>query len=431
MKYTKMSLIAALLVTSSAFAIENTKVSGNTNLYYSTTQGNNHDMFNKDASAADASVNLNLTTDLTKNDLVTVSAGLGGTLISTLGLENNLVSNVFGASHSATANTDANYLGAAPFNGVKVEDAAWLNEAWMAATVGNTTAKIGRMELDTPLVFTEKWSIEKNTFESIAVINTDIPDTTLVGAYVGNGNGSETFGQNTNGTVAANNLAVAGVVNEDATFNTYGTNGAYAIGVINKSWKPLTAQAWYYNLTSLATAYWLQADLNIDGILAGAQYTSTSLTAGNAVAPTATDASGTFAIMAGYEMKDTFTAKLAYSQTSDKGVLHGANTATSSGASKLYTEAWWNYGQITEKDTSAINLTVESPVNGIVDLGLYVTMIDHSSKAKDADTKPLEATVTAGKSFGPLDVTAAYIYYDADTTAATTSTLQAYLTYNF
>ena len=35
MKFTKMSLVAALLVGSSAFAIDNVKVSGDAKLYYS------------------------------------------------------------------------------------------------------------------------------------------------------------------------------------------------------------------------------------------------------------------------------------------------------------------------------------------------------------------------------------------------------------
>lgn len=166
----------------------------------------------------------------------------------------------------------------------------------------------------------------------------------------------------------------------------------------------------------------------MDGVLAGAQYTSTTVGSN--------DASGTYAVMAGYEIKDTVTAKLAYSQTSDKGDLHGANTATDTGASKLYTEAWLTYGQVTQIDTSAINLTVESPADGIVDLGLYVTMVDHSGVNTAGDF--METAVTAGKSFGPLDTTLAVIYSDEDAanTAGATdpdavTTIQAFLTLNF
>jgi hypothetical protein len=219
MKFTKLSLVAAMLIGSSAFAIENTKVSGDANLFYHTSDTNgNTDLFDKDGSAADVGINLNATTDLVKTDAVSVSAGAGATFLTTLGLENNLVSAPWGGSHMATLGNGSSF-------GAKVDNAWWMNEAWMAATAGKTTAKLGRMELDTPLAFTEKWSIEKNTFEAAVAINTDIPDTTLVGAYIGNGNGNEDFGQNLNGGVdvpgtsgvSALGLAVGSVVNARTT----------------------------------------------------------------------------------------------------------------------------------------------------------------------------------------------------------------------
>jgi imipenem/basic amino acid-specific outer membrane pore len=46
------------------------------------------------------------------------------------------------------------------------------------------------MELDTPLAFSETWSIVPNTFEGAVVLNQDLPDTTLVGAWIGKGNGA-------------------------------------------------------------------------------------------------------------------------------------------------------------------------------------------------------------------------------------------------
>ena len=431
MKFTKMSLVAALLVGSSAFALENTKVSGDAKLYYSTSDAkasltDDTTLFNKDNSAADIALSLDATTDVMKNDLVSISAGAGMTVLTTLGLENSLVSNVWGSAHTATAPTGADYGRA--LGGAKVNTAWWVDEAWVAATAGKTTLKLGRMELDTPLAFTETWSVEKNTFEAVVVLNQDIPDTTLVGAYVGNGNGNEAFGENVHSNVQALGLAAAGIVNANGEFSTFGTDGAFAAGIVNNSFKPLTVQAWYYDLTRLAEAYWLQADLNMEGILAGAQYTSTKVGDG--------DSSGTFAVMAGYEMKDMVTAKVAYSQTSDKGDLHGANTATGTGASKLYTEAWWNYGKVTQLDTSAISVSVESPVNGMVDLGLYVTMADQDVTAAGMDGNDLtEVTLTASKSFGPLDATVAYIYADAnddnDDTDDKSNTIQAYLTLNF
>ena len=442
MKFTKISLVVALLIGSSAFAIDNIKVSGDARLYYATTDaeaagyngivgGTNDSLFSKDNSAADTALNLNITADLVKNSTVAISAGAGYTILTTLGLENNLVSAVWGSAHGATTGTGASYLGAAPVNGAKVENANWINEAWVAATAGKTTVKLGRMELDTPWVFTEKWSIEKNTFEAAVVINQDIPDTTLVGAYVGNGNGTEAFGQNAQSNVQTLGLTTAAVVNGNGDFTTYGTDGAYAVGVINNSFKPLTVQAWYYDLTRLATAYWLQADLDatdlgVKGLIAGLQYSALEVKNGNR------DTSSVYAVMVGYEVKDLATVKVSYSSVDKKGVLAAVNTATQSGYSKLYTEAWWNYGKITQHDTDAFNVTVEGKAAG-ADLALYYTYADQSAAAGDNDLS--EVTLTASKTFGPLDATLAYVFSDVKTATVgddeTSNTIQVYLTLNF
>jgi hypothetical protein len=440
MKFTKLSLVAAMLIGSSAFAIENTKVSGDAKLFYHTTDATDTSVLNRGegelfdaaSSAADVAVNLNATTDLVKTDAVSVSAGAGATFLTTLGLENNLVGNVWGGAHTATGSTGANF-GA---GGHKVENAWWMNEAWVAATTGKTTAKLGRMELDTPLAFTEKWSIEKNTFEAAVAINTDIPDTTLVGAYIGNGNGNEGFGQNLNGGVdvpgtsgvSALGLAVGSVVNANGDFGTYGTNGAYAVGAINNSFKPLTLQAWYYDLTRLASAYWLQADLacqKVEGLMAGAQYSGVTADGAN------TKEDNVYALMLGFEMKDMFTAKVAYSEVNEDGTLGAAgfNTATATGASKLYTETVWggNFGNVVAQGAKSTKVSVSTPANGIADLGLSYVGVDHVAANSDF----AEIALTASKSFGPLDATVAYINTDVDNGQDAENAIQAYLTLNF
>ena len=447
MKIVKMSLAAAVLVGASAFAIDNVKVSGNAQLFYATADAGSSKLFDKDAAAADAGLNLNLSADLAKNSLVTVSAGAGYTVLSTLGLENNLVSGVWGGAHTATAPTGASY--GSGLGGAKVENASWMNEAWVAVSLNalsKSTVKVGRMELDTPLAFTEKWSIEKNTFEAAVLINQDIPDTTLVGAYVGNGNGTETFGDNYNGTTILTHnaafqhsnvqqlgLAVGPVVNQNGNFTTYGTDGAYAVGAINNSFKPLTAQAWYYDVSKLVQAYWLQADLDaaklgLAGVTAGVQYTAAKLDA------TGSKEDNVYAVMAGYAMKDTFAAKVSYSAVNDNGSLGAAgfNTATMTGASKLYTEAWLNYGQVILSGAKSWNVTVTSPVAGLFDAGLYITSVDQKASG---DQDMTEVAVTAGKKFGPLDATLAYVNTSFNNKTASnmqdSNMVQAYLTLNF
>jgi len=434
MKFTKMSLVAALLVGSSAFALDNVKMSGDASLFYytqqnnTTTNGSGTGLFGKENSAADAGLNLNVSADLAKTSLVSISAGAGYTVLSSLGLENNLVSNVWGSSHGVTTGTGAGYKNG--LGGAKVENASWMNEAWIAATAGKSTVKIGRMELDTPMVFTEKWSIEKNTFEAAVLINQDIPDTTLVGAFVGNGNGTENFGQDINGTVIGNNLAVGPVVNQGGRFTTFGSNGAYAVAAINNSFKPLTVQAWYFSLQNLAQAYWLQADLNMEGVLVGGQYSSDKVKNGSK------KSDSVYALMLGYNLKDIVTVKGAYSKVNKGGDLGyaGFNTATrkTTAQSKLYTEAYWNYGKVTKTDTASYMLSAEATVATVDLMAQYTSANDKSTANNDMK----EFALTAGKSFGPLDTTLAYVYSDNKTPTVTTdkekiSSIQAYLTLNF
>ncbi|MBV5348157.1 hypothetical protein JZU61_00570, partial [bacterium] len=240
----------------SAFAIDNVKVSGDAKLFYGTdsqdqTGASTSDaLFGYDNSYADTALRVSVTGDLTKG----VSFGATGYAVSTLGLEENMVANTWTGAHDGTA----------------VGDNAWLGELWVAATLGKTTAKLGRMELDTPLAFSEKWSVVPNTFEAAVLINQDLPDTTLVGAWVGKSNGLDAA----NGLVGpdANRDSI---MRTDAQFGTFAAAGAYAAAVVNNSYKPATVQAWYYNVVDVADAYWLQADINcqlVKGLTIGAQY---------------------------------------------------------------------------------------------------------------------------------------------------------------
>ncbi|MDX9813313.1 MAG: hypothetical protein RBS91_01450 [Sulfurimonadaceae bacterium] len=428
MKITKMSLVAALLVGSSVYAdndalktiTDSVKFDGNVNLFYGTIKSSDTVMygttgfsdkskakfFDKDSSAADASLNLALSADLLKNDYVTLSGKVAYTVLTTLGLENSLVSNVWGSAHSATVKGGNHHYPA------KVGTENYFTEAYIAATAGKTTAQIGRMELDTPLAFSEKWSAETNTFEAIALINQDIPDTTLVGAWIGNGNGTQD-GLIDLETVGRVPLAFAGVVDTDGEFNTFGGDGAYAVGAVNNSWKPLTAQAWYYAVKNVANALWLQADLNIDGILAGAQFSNFDYDS-----HTGLDDNKVWAVMGGYKMKDVGAIKLAYSKVGDKekGLsAAGYNVATASGDTKLYTKTYWNYGMdvVTDNDARAYKVCASSPLDGWFDAMLSYTDVKSSTE----DTRLKEIAVVAKKSFGPLDLSGAYLNVKRDDVA--------------
>lgn len=470
-----MSLVAALLIGSSAFAIDNVKVSGDAKLYYGTsdeqtTNGNgvkvaDGTLFNRGSAAGQAELGLGLTADLTKG----VSTGVHATVLSTLGLENNLVSGTWAGNIAQSTPATTNGAGSANLEGAN-GTAWWIDQAWIAATAGKTTGKIGRMELDTPLAFTEKWNIAENTFEAAVLINQDIPDTTLVAAYVGgsNGDGVDTVRNAQNGITpfrgyTSYNSGVADALG----INGFGGAGAYAVGVVNNSVKPLTVQAWYYDVREVADAYWLQGDVNVGGILAGAQYANMKLkdtvtnvgsTPINVAATVAADnninkTTDAYALMVGYEMKDVVTIKAAYSQVADDGILSIQNTATGT-ESKLYTEAWWNYGVVGQAGAKSYMINATTTVADVELLAQYThSDVDHKGNASKA--KADEFALTASKSFGPLDTTLAYVYSkatngnanaygyniihgltgtgaDADADATSKSNMiQAYLTLNF
>lgn len=430
MKLVKMSLVAAMLMGVSAFAIDNTKVSGDARLYYGTNDADymavgstKASLFDKSSSYGQAALGLGVTTDLLDH----VSAGAHLTALTTLGLQGQLVNNIWEATNG-------------------LDDYYWFDEAWIAATLGKTTLKVGRMQLDTPLVFSETWSIATNTFGAAVLLNQDLPDTTLVGAYVGESNGN--VASMLNFGVAAG--AVVGGVNANGTTNfSQFYNGAYAIGIVNNSVKPLTLQAWYYDATEAVQAYWLEADLAMDQvILFGAQYTSTDYQKNLLKVITADptwnshESNDAYAVMLGFKLKDVATLKASYSQVGKNdtlGVSAGQNLATNptgGSQSKLYTEAWWNYGYITRNDTSAWNITATASAAG-ADFGAYYT--SSTTKVSGAsDVNMNELTLTAGKDFGPLNTTLAYIYTDADDQnvdaggdAKAYNTLQVYLTLNF
>lgn len=403
MKLVKMSLVAAMVMGASAFALDNVKISGDAKLFYGTDDQGVNGLLDKASSYADTAVRIGATGDLLKG----VSFGVTANAVSTLGLENNLVSNTWTGAHNAA-----------------VEDNMWVSEAWMAASMGKTTAKIGRMALDTPLTFSETWSVAANTFDAALLINQDLPDTTLVAGWVGKSN-----------AVDAANASVSGadrdgIMRDGGGFGDFALKGAYAFAVVNNSFKPLTAQAWYYNVVDVADAYWLQADINcqlVKGLAIGAQYANMSPKGtGIAVATTANDSSA-YALKVAYTGVKNLNVSAAYSDTDKKGGLKLQNVAAS-GQSKLYTESYWSYGFVGAPDATSMNLTAEYTAENVAKFGAYYTSVNNGAAASAGDLD--ELAITATKSFGPLDATLAYINTEANAVSSY-NTVQAYLTLNF
>jgi len=373
MKFTKLSLIAVLAV-SGAFAGEST-ISGDAKVFYGTDDIGQHDMFDKGASYGNAALSLDYKKEVAKG--VSINAGLTG--LSTLGLENTLVSNVWAAAGDTG-----------------VDDTVWIDVANVTATVGKTTAVLGRQKLDTPLAFTETWNIVENTFDAFTFVNNDIPDTTLVGSAVTRANGFTNFTNWQGGMVDLG-------------------DGIYAAGVVTKLIPNTTAQVWYYEANGVVNnkKAWAQVDAEVaKGLTVGVQYAQASKD------------SQFVAGKVGYDA-DKLSTYIAYSQADDKGQLDFTNYG-GYGGSKAYTEAWWNFGFVTSPDATTVAGGASYDL-GSVKLGAQYTAVDSGAANNDMN----ELTLTADTSIGGVDASLALINVSADDKTLDGNTVQAYLTLPF
>ena len=237
MKKTLVSLAAVAALTTGAMAADkgiDIKTTGQAVVYYNTAATNlsGSDLFNNgtgDNTRANFGIQLNLDADL-KNGFT-----FGSTInyLGTLGLEKNLV-NADMQNTNGTTGAENN-----------IADDIYLSQLYIAKKVANTTLKLGRQELPkslSPFAFSEGWNVFKNTFDAILAVNTDIPDTAVVLAYVSKGNGNS-FG---NDMSSYSDLTVNG--------NTNIADTAYLLTVQNKSIPMTTITASYYDLAKVQAA---------------------------------------------------------------------------------------------------------------------------------------------------------------------------------
>ena len=224
MKITNLSLaaIAAVGMISSASADVDVKVGGQGVLYYQTMDKfGDADLFDKGAnSRANAGLQLNLNADIGNG----FGFGYQESFLGSLGLEKSLV----GATMQTATTNKLN--------------AHSMTKVYITKKIKNTTLKLGRQELPkslSPFAFTEGWNVFKNTFDAAVAINSDLPNTTLVGAYVSQANGA---------LVGAPGLVDLGEFGDLA--GGAAKKGAYLLTVANKSVKNVPITLSYYQLPS-------------------------------------------------------------------------------------------------------------------------------------------------------------------------------------
>jgi hypothetical protein len=213
-KITKLSLIAALTLSSTVYAdtlaeaFANSKVKGEIKAQYFNIQSAGMSSDKDNISVVGG--NLNLVTGSFKG----LKAGV-----------------TFQTSHVLDLSTEGTNV----FAGTMDASGSVMSEAYLSYTLANTTAKIGRQYITTPLVAGSGSRMIKQSFEGITLVNTDIPNTTVMAAYV------DKFQGRTDSN---------GDVGEFDQFN----DGAYTLYAKNTSVKDLTLQAQYLDVKGMTSA---------------------------------------------------------------------------------------------------------------------------------------------------------------------------------
>lgn len=179
----------------------------------------------------------------------------------------NLVTGSFyglqgGVTFQTSHVVDIDTKGANNFAGTMDASGAVMSESYLQYTLGNTSAKVGRQYISTPLVAGSGSRMIKQSFEGVTLVNKDIPNTTLTAAYVYN------YQNRTDGK------------GNPGKFENF-EDGAWTILAQNNSVENLTLKAQYLDVKGEVTgtdkdALYLEAGYDFGVANVAAQYLDTS-----------------------------------------------------------------------------------------------------------------------------------------------------------
>ena len=401
----KTSTITALLLAStlvtSAYAIENVKVDGKAKLWYQTGIKDNtsNDMFQQESTTGQAALELGAKAD--------IADGLKGKVsligLSTLGLEKSFISSI----PSAKAGHE---------NGNYYRTQVWVTEANLDYKIDNTSIIVGRQALNTPLLFTERWNTSFNTFDGAIVINSDIPNTTLVAGYVNQHNGGASALNKTATNFPSTTMHNGESFGFGSTYDsvtdtvTDGKKELYMAGAMIKPAKGLALNLWYYDIESTLSAYWADVSYKDSGLFVGLQNSGVESDVAGA------DSAMVTAVKLAYTM-DKLNINVSYSATDEgnAGTLNVANFATGD-KSKVYTQAVFQDGAaVGTRDTKAWKLGATYKFDNLK-LIAFLQNTDQDSSTMDEGTELDIIFVT--KIAKLVDLKGIYVHRDVDMVAA-------------
>jgi hypothetical protein len=224
--------VATVALSTTAGALEDIKVKGQAKLWYETQDAGKYtglsgekednSFFESRSSSGEVVFKLGMTGKQG-------NVGFGTTMYqsSTMGLEGTVVGG------TRTNNLFVGQKGDGSIDKIESQ-AMYVGEAYITAPIaGNNLLKFGKQELDTPMAFTERWNATPNTFNAAVLVNKSLVNTTLIAAYVGQGNAT---GWKTDGEV-------------DNQMN----GGAYSLAALVKT-KTFGLNFWAYRINNVGGA---------------------------------------------------------------------------------------------------------------------------------------------------------------------------------
>ncbi|MEJ2497096.1 MAG: hypothetical protein P8Y43_06415, partial [Sulfurovaceae bacterium] len=246
-----------------------------------------------------------------------------------------------------------------------------------------------------PFAFSESWNVFENTFEAALVVNSDIPNTTLVGAWVRSHNTHRDLGQFDEWTLGDDGAFMLTAAYAADTFNVTGT--AYYLPDVEFSGEELYA-------------IWVDSGFNVSDFNIGVQ--------GGYAAVSDSSADDTYALGAKFGAKfDPITvgAALTWVNDGDIGIVNLANPYAQLevnrvfGENALYTTSMlgsnvlFNFRDAT---TLSLNGSMTLPV------GTLIALADYSDMGSDAiyEGNFYEAALAYNVALGDLDLTAGVVH---------------------
>ncbi len=371
-------------------------------LYYQTRDvWGTGDLFKSESSVATAGVQLRA---VNKDLFAGIGAGVELSGISDLYLYDGVVS---GLNQNAGNTFDPN-------DAEVVNSSAAFTQAYLTYGFANTSFKLGRQYLPkalSPFAFSEGWNTFKNSFEALLIVNSDIQNTTLVGAYVTRANSS------------LGNLT---------DFTDIKDDGVYMLTAQNKSVEGLTLTGtWYYApefaATEDANILWADAKFGVAGL-------NLALQGGTVMCDALADDAVAFGAKIGGKW-DAVSASLAYSNTDENFPIHNLGTGVKT---PLYTQMIFNQNSIKIDSSTFVGRVGVKALGGkfglaygYSDMGAAAGASVTGAVAGEGEYSELDLTYKTKVFNDSTTLFAGYVYQDDDRMADTQNMIRVWGRYNF